>query len=208
MPTLQYAISLSGNGSSLAAAVSRSADGGGSREVTLPAGIAGTLTTRTDNDTGVLTVGSGHAITNTDTVDVFWDGGVRYGVDVTATTATTIAIDIGSGTNLPSASTAIVVTKQVQINADIDGDALAIIGLLASFSSLTSTAKVHVDLQDSGSASIEAITLSANAPKVYDITGGDTNLFTGNPVTKIMAANGSSTAPATLKVLWLADSTP
>lgn len=208
MLTIQYATSLNGNGGTIGAAVSRTADGGGSREVTLPAGKAGTLSTRTDNDTGILTVGSGHGILDTDTVDVYWNGGMRYGVDVTGVTATTISIDAGSGTNLPIATTAIVVCKQVQINADIDGDALVILGMMAAFAALNSTSKCHADFQDSAGDSIEAVDLNANQPKAYDITGGDTNVFTGDPITKVMASNGSSSADATLKLMWLADSTP
>jgi hypothetical protein len=56
---------------------------------TMSAGRAGTLSTRTDDNTGILTVASGHGITDADTVAVFWEGGSRHGVDVTATTSTT-----------------------------------------------------------------------------------------------------------------------
>jgi len=63
-------------------------------------------------------------------------------------------------------------------------------------------------MQDTGSASIEAIDLTANVPQVYDIDGGATNVFTGNPITKSYAANGSATEAMTLKILSLEDSTP
>ena len=82
----------------------------------LAAAIIGTLSTRTDNDTGVLTVPTGHGITASDTVVVSWlAAGVRtyrYNVDVTGVTSTTISIDLGAGTNLPSSSTAVTIVIQ------------------------------------------------------------------------------------------------
>ncbi len=84
--------------------------------VALSAAIAGTLSTRTDNDTGVVTVAAGHGITAADTVIVTWvDTGVRYyryNVDVTATGSTTISIDAGAGTNLPLATAAVTIVIQ------------------------------------------------------------------------------------------------
>ncbi len=208
MPSASYSISLSVGGVAIQKAVTRTGDHPNTYEISLPAGKSGTLTTRTDDDTGVLTVASGHGITDSDTVDVYWSGGMRYGVDVTATTSTTISIDLGSGDVLPAASTAIVVTKQVDINTHIDGDNVQIIAIAAEYTDQASADKAHVDMQDSGGATIEEIDLTANVPRVYDITGGDTNVFTGNPITQTKASNGSSTAAATLKILSLEDSTP
>ncbi len=71
----------------------------------LAVALAAQLTTRTDNDTGVLTVATGHGITGADFVGFAWlVAGVwtyRYNVDVTAVTSNTISIDLGAGTNLP-----------------------------------------------------------------------------------------------------------
>lgn len=207
MPTLQYSSQLAGNGSSAGSLKTRTADGGGSREVTLPAGKAGTLTTRTDNDTGVATLSGGHGIVTSDVVDVYWATGRRYGMDATVAT-NAVTIDGGSGDNLPSTSTAVVVCKQVQINADIDGDELVIAGFCAQVASSTADDRFHVDCQDADDDQIASLDLKSNTLRVYDIEGGDTNVFTGDPITKLMASNGSSTLAATLKVLWLADATP
>ena len=49
---------------------SREEDGLHQHDPTLPAGKAGTLTDRTDADTGIITVAEGHGITDSDTVDV------------------------------------------------------------------------------------------------------------------------------------------
>lgn len=75
-------------------------------EVSVPAAKAVTsLSTRTDSDTGVLTVAAGHGVTTSDLVDFYWTGGMRRGMTVTATTSTTISIDGGTGDNLPVATT-------------------------------------------------------------------------------------------------------
>jgi hypothetical protein len=55
---------------------------------------------------------------------------------------------------------------------------------------------------------VEEVDLEANAVLVWDITGGATNVFTGNPITKVMASNGSSSATAVLRILGAVDATP
>jgi len=71
--------------------------------------IHGELTTRTDDDTGVITVVSdsnaGHGITTADTLDVFFDDGTtagqRQGMTVTSVTNKAITVDGGTGAVLP-----------------------------------------------------------------------------------------------------------
>lgn len=66
------------------------------------------LTTRTDNDTGVLTMtNSDHGIETGDKLDIYWDGGCRRNMTVGTVSGTTVPIDLGSGDNLPAATTAI-----------------------------------------------------------------------------------------------------
>lgn len=82
--------------------------------VTLAAAVAGTLTTRTDANTGVVTVAAGHGITASDFVAVGWTDSegrltCRMYCDVTAVTATTISIDLGAGTDLPALATEVTV---------------------------------------------------------------------------------------------------
>jgi hypothetical protein len=203
-----YGVALTTAGVSIQRTVARSGDGSIGVEVALPAAKAGTLTTRTDNDTGVVTVGSGHGITDTDTVDLYWEGGRRYSVDVTATTATTISIDAGTGDNLPIATTAVTIVKQVQINVSIDGDALAILGISFEFIDSSLTSQGHALFEDASGDDIAAIDLSANSPLVYDVAGGAANPFTGDPITVVRASNGDSTSAATLKIVGVYDSTP
>jgi hypothetical protein len=177
-------------------------------EVALPAGEAGTLSTRTDANTGVITSAS-HAITNAAKVDVFWDsGGCRYGMDVTSYDTNTVTLDGGNGDDLPDANAAVTATQQVQILTAIDGDNVQLIGICLETGDQTIGSGGHVDLQDSTNATIEAIELTANSPWSWDSNSGITNPLTGNPITQCYAANGNNTTAGTLKILSLEDSTP
>jgi hypothetical protein len=210
MANLNFAQSLSGGSIQISRSSVRTADGLNGRDPILPVGQAGALTTRVDNDEGTITAASaGHGIETADVVDVYWDGGVQYGCVVGTVAGTAIPITGGDGDNLPVEATAVVVTKQVQVNATIDGDNLVILGIVAQYTAANSPAVAHVDMQDATDAQIVAVKLQANEPQFYDIAGGTaSNIFTGDPIKKVMASNGSATEPALLKILWLVDSTP
>lgn len=207
MPSLAYAVSIG----SINQSKIRSGDDLIDLEVTLPAGKSGTLTTRTDDDTGVVTVASGHGITASDTVDVYWATGRRYGVDVTTAGATTLDIDLGSGDNLPAQSTAVVIVKQVVVNKAIDGDNVEIIGFLAELAASTGFG-VRITFFDAvsggGSAVGNGIDLDPNSPFVLDVEGGATNLLTGSPILSFVASNGDGSNACTLKIQGLQDVTP
>jgi len=215
MPTAQYGVSLQSAGVAIQKTVNRTGDHSNSYEIALPAGKAGTLSTRTDNDTGVVTAVS-HGLIVGDKVDVYWTvapAGMRYGMTVSAVSGNDVTVgtgagEVGAGDNLPAQASAVVITKQVSINTAIDGDALEIIGICAEYPDPASTAKAHIDMQDSGGATIEEIDLVANVPQVWDVDGGASNVFTGNPITVSKASNGSSSEAATLKIVSLEDSTP
>lgn len=76
----------------------------------VPAAASGTLTTRTDNETGTITGTTGHGITTGAVIDIFWDGGARFGVLVGTVSGNSIPIgadNSGTGSNLPTASTVV-----------------------------------------------------------------------------------------------------
>lgn len=84
--------------------------------------FAGTLTTRTDNDTGVITTTLAHGLSASDFVDVMWSGGTRRRMDITAVTSTTITVDLGTGDNLPVLTTAVTVSKPFEAPAVVVGN--------------------------------------------------------------------------------------
>jgi hypothetical protein len=207
MPQGTYGVSLQAGGVSIQSTAVRSGDGVIGIEASLPAAVAGTLTTRTDDDTGVVTVAS-HSILDTDTVDVYWSGGMRKDVDVTGVTATTISINLGTGTNLPIATTPVTIVKQVTINVSIDGDALEILGLRMEYTDASLTSAGRILFEDAAGDDIADLALTGNQPLVYDIEGGASNPFAGDPITVAKASHSNSSSPATLKICGIVDSTP
>lgn len=101
------------------------------QQVTLDPATAGQLTTRTDNDTGTLTVATGHDIVNsTGGYTLFWEGGIRRAMN-TVITSNTVALDGGAGDNLPVVNTNCTLGVQVTLNTDFDGNTVAMFGASA-----------------------------------------------------------------------------
>ena len=206
---VSYSVSVNGGGLSNANNVTRSGDGPILLDaITLPAGKAGTLSTRTDNDTGEATLGVSHGITTGQIVDVYWAGGMRYGMTVGTVDGTAVPLDGGAGDNLPTEDAPIVVTVQVIANITIDGDEVALLSVKSSVANSSSTAVGSIDFQDASSASIEHVDLEANVTQVWDIEGGAANPFTGNPITHLHASCGSATESMTLTIIGVQDATP
>lgn len=195
--TLRIAASAGGVSADLV--IKRTADGGIGQEVALPAGKAGTLTTRTDDNTGEATLTAGHGITTGMIVDVFWTGGRRYGVTVGTVAGNVVPLDLGAGDNLPVATTALVVTEQVQIDMVVDGD-----NVPAVFAQCTQRA--HLDFQESGGTSVKAVEIIAAGEGFFWAENcGIANPLTGNAIGKVLVSNGTVTA-ATLKLGLVYDS--
>ena len=187
-------------GMTITGEVPRSANGALAREVILPAGTAGVSENKTDANTGDVTLEAGHGLSNDDTVDVYWDGGVRYGMDAQVAT-NVITLDGGSGDDLPDNDTDMVVTEQVQITADFDGDDVQLIEVGCG-------QRCHLDFQDSASASLAAVDVAAGEKWGWAASQAIANPLTGNATADIFASNGSSTVAATLKIGVLFDTTP
>jgi hypothetical protein len=162
------------------------------QEVSLPKGSAGSLTTRTNNTDGVVTLGAGHGLQTGDKVDLYWSGGQRYGVSITVN-VNAITITGGAGDNLPVQDTAVVMTKQVVIDTDFDGDLVQMIAAV-------NTQKGNLDFQTNADVSILARGLVANEAWQWAADTGAANPLTGDPVGKVRASNGSATVDSVLKI--------
>lgn len=211
MPQIQYGVSFSAGGISIAHTITRSPDTAlPGHEITLPVAKTGTLSTRTDDETGTLTMADGHGITTGQIIDVYWSGGARYGITVGTVSSNSVPIgadDSGTGDVLPAQSTAITAAVQVAANTYVDGDNLSMLAICLETTEGTD-GKGHCDFQEADDTSIANIELVGNTPKVFDIAGGQTNPFTGDPIFELKASNGSSSAAATLKICGGYDSTP
>ena len=208
---ITHAQSISGGGITIQTQpVVRSGSGPIGLSETLAAAKTGTLTTRTDNTTGTLTMSAGHGITTGQTIDLYWTGGVRYGVTVGTVSTNSVPISSGSGDNLPAADAAITAVVQRSANIFIDGDETELLAIVLETNDKTLRSAAHIQLVDGSAAEIAEIDLVANVPRVWDLAGGDANPFTGNPITavKISQANSTTTETYTFKIVGVQDASP
>ncbi len=82
-------------------------DGGVIKDPTLAAAKAGTLSLRTSNTVGTLTMESGHGITTAARLDLYFANGRRYGITVGTVSGLSVPFTLGDGDNLPAQGTAI-----------------------------------------------------------------------------------------------------
>jgi len=87
--------------------------GGGPIVFTYPAGTAGTISTRTDDDTAVVTLATGHGLQVNDAVTVAWSAGlgIRPRMLVTAVSGDDVTVDGGLQDILPAQGTAVTMIK-------------------------------------------------------------------------------------------------
>jgi hypothetical protein len=86
-----------------------SADGAVTKEPPLPAAKAGTLSTRSSDTAGTLTLGTGHGVASDTKLDVYWSNGTRVNVTVGTVAGNAVPITSGSGDNLPAQGAAVTV---------------------------------------------------------------------------------------------------
>lgn len=211
MGTVTHGQSISGGGVTIQTMpVTRTNSGSIALEDTLSAAKSGTLTTRTDNNTGTLTMANGHGITTGQIIDIYWSGGVQRTVTVGTVATNEVPIDGGIGDNLPADETAITAVVQKAINLAIDGDNADIIAIVLETVDKTIRTAANVQFLDAAADVIAEIDLVTNVPQVWDIEGGSANPFTGDPITNLKAsqANVTTTEIYTLKIVGVQDASP
>jgi len=211
MGTITHAQSISGGGVTIQPlAVTRTNSGMIALEDTLNVAKTGTLSTRTDSNTGTLTMDSGHGITDGQIVDIYWSGGVQRTVTVGTVSTNSVPFDLGIGDNLPIATTAVTVCVQKAINLAIDGDNADIVAVILETVDKSLRTAANVQFLDAAADVIAEIDLVANVPQVWDIEGGSANPFTGDPITNLKATQGNSTSTETytLKIVGVQDASP
>jgi hypothetical protein len=211
MATITHAQSVSGGGVTIQTLpVVRTNSGSIALEDTLDAAKSGTLSTRSDDNTGTLTMAGGHGLTDGQIIDVYWSGGVQRNVVVGTVATNSVPIDSGVGDNLPIATTAITAVVQKSINLAIDGDETDILAVVLETTDKTIRTAANVQFRDSANDIIAEIDLVANVPQVWDIAGGSANPFAGDPITNLKAtqANVTTTETFTLKIVGVQDASP
>jgi hypothetical protein len=79
----------------------------------------GTLSVRSDDVSGAVTLNEGHGIESGVMFDLFWAGGARAGVVAGVVDGQNVPFVGGSGDNLPSASTAVTVAHYTTLAAEM-----------------------------------------------------------------------------------------
>ena len=179
-------------------------------DVDLPAGKDVTAWVKTSASVAACNLPGGHGYSNGN-FDIFWDvAGVKYQRRNVPGTISTNALSLsgGAGTDFPaSATTGVVVCKQVAFNIYVDGDNCKIVGVCGAVAAAVTTA-LHVSLYDVTPTEVTTLALVANVPNICDIEGGATNLYTGNVILSGVGSNGNSTYAAVLQLSVVYDATP
>jgi len=166
----------------------------------LVAAQTGTMTNKSDGDTGMITLSTGHGITTGMICDVYFPAGVHYGGEATVS-SNEVTIEGGTGVDLPANAVACTIVEQTAININFDGDDMRIIAVVYRNTEDTG-AFAHTDFQDTSDNSIVAHTLKhetisgglVRGTNLLNITGGDTNTFTGARITHCAASHDSTSA--------------
>ena len=187
-------------GAPLNSTLSRSADGAIRHgPISLPAADAGTLSTRTTDTSGVATI-AGTALQIGDTIDIYWDGGRRYDVDVDNVVGDDVTFSGGAGDILPAESTALTAAEQVSIETDFNGARLVAIGALVNV-------RGHLSFRE-GSATELSVDLTAKEAWFWVDQSTAANPLASTVVDTVKASQAGSIAAATLDMGVLYDSTP
>jgi hypothetical protein len=177
----------------------------------IAAGLAGELTTRTDDDTCQITMESeSHGIigpdgsTPGDVVDVHWDGGSRYGMDVTAVTDELVTVDGGDGDDLPvgpegsTPGTDLVVSVPTEYEVSFAGNSVVLIGVGGS-------QQFRATFHNGADAVIFSVHRVANDLWGWDSQSDLSNELAGESVASLKVSNGSSESALLFKMTGLLD---
>jgi len=198
MPTNTLQVVASVGGVTIQGTISRTEEGQISQEVALPKADKGTLSTRTSDTAGTLTMAdAGHGISTGDKIDIFWyaSGVLKcgYGATVGTVAGTSVPFTAASGDVLPALDSAVTADVIVEVNTDFDGDDLALI-------LLSSSRDGHFNFVDSTPTSLEQRKLLDGEPFWWYTDCGYTNPLTGNPVDKLYLTNADGDNAATAKL--------
>lgn len=157
--------------------------------VSLTAGDAGTLSTRSGNDTGTLTLGTGHGISTGQKINIYWTGGRRYNVTVGTVNVNAVPISGGAGDNLPTEASSITASLVTTINLDVIANDISILAAHSEYAG-------DVTFFDVNDAVLHNVQLSANYAYIWNENNGYANPMADDTIAYVQAATSSSSASA------------
>ncbi len=182
MPSAAVVNRITVDGTTYTRSVNVAYDGPVRKEVTdIAVAKIGQLTTRTDNNTGTLTMASGHGIITGDRLDIYWTEndikGHRRGVVVGTVASLSVPIDLGAGDNLPTNLTAVTAQVPTEEELLVTGDNVQFIACKSSRRGII----VFADVSD--------VELAAVYTELEGTTGGGYQWYTGNGLTNPLAGD-------------------
>jgi hypothetical protein len=175
-------------------------------EIAIARAKVGTLSTRTTDTSGTLTLESSHGIVDSDKIDIGWvdangDFQVAYGALVGVVAALDVPFTAAAGTVLPTVDYAITTQVRQVPNCDFDGDDVLLLAFM-------STRVAHVVFEDSANAVLSAQKLLASEPALYWNNGFMANPITGNPCDQLQLTNLDGVDTAMFKLCGIINPTP
>lgn len=168
-------------------------DGAIVHDVSVGSAEAGSLTTRTDADTGVVTDDdSSHSITDADLVDLYWDGGSRRGMTVTIVSGADISIDGGLGDDLPVQDTAVAIVIPTELD-------LAVLGTNVVGIALYTESRGQFVFHDVGGEELFK-RLGDGVVWSWHENNGEVNPITGDTIIKALVSHDDVLAAKNMKV--------
>lgn len=188
------------NSKNMTESVTVTGDGLVQKDVQANLAKAGTLTTRTDDDDGVITMGAGHGFVDGDRLDIFWDvGGVkgsRYGITADMT-GDLLTVTGGAGDVLPADESPVTVCKCKSESFNVIGNNMQLLSLYMS-------GRGNIIIADAVPAAHHPQVFPNNA-QVYQwyVDSGITNPLAGDTVTQIFVSQASTTTAADCRAVAL-----
>lgn len=197
MPNARLNMRMEVGGVSINGTISRDNTGQDGQSVDVAAAKTGELTTRTDDNTGTLTMDPGHGILTGAKVDIYWtSGGITFcqrNVTVGTVSVNSVPFDLGTGDNLPVVNTDVVVSVHTEVFMSFSGDEIDILAFVLAKDG-------RIEFYDGGSAVGSSIPLTAGEPQYFASGGMYTNPLTGENVTHFIVTHGYSGGTAQVNV--------
>lgn len=121
MPSMNLSITGAIAGLPATSKINRTATGGIAQSPTMPKANAAVLTTRSSEDSGVVTLTGSHGIEVGDFIDIYHGTtGLTFDAVVTNVTGAAVTFDNALGGELPPEDDAVIVAKTVMLDTDFD----------------------------------------------------------------------------------------
>jgi hypothetical protein len=199
MPSSGLRISGTVAGVTFSSIIELTADDSVAHEGTLPIAWAGTLSTRTDDNTGTLTMTDAlHDLDTGEHFDIYWATGCQRNCVAGTVSGTSVPFDLGVGDVLPLQTTAITAQTQTVIRQSFTADDL-------SHLIMACDQRCHVGFFDD---TTEKLAVNLTAGNVWQwVTGVSTNPLAGYTIDNIKVTQANSTITAHFALAGILDLT-